>query len=268
MHVMSLSYLCIHLNQQFWCLGRIPSTSLEGIKWLSLPVSILDPHVVFIWLLCILSFPIITDFPLWKLTIFSYTINVSCWCYSLFWVLVCLVNCSMPFSIYFLCYLPAYMSAFSLKVIGSSIPNAFSHIYQTPVALLHGSPVYAVSLFFACIFLCVTIAAFMFAWFLDHIKVFVFLSCIYKPFWALCAPFIKYSFNLLYFSLYCTCLLLLIGSLCTLQHFLFLLLLIYSIVVIVLSHCVRVWIFHLPSQTVLSLSSISLPPCHLRFVQV
>ena len=105
-------------------------------------------------------------------------ILLSCpWIY-LNWQFLCLVNCSKLFSVYFSCLLPACTSAYSVQGISSPTPHAVSHICLTSVGFMHGCTVFAVSLVFVCIFLCVTIGTFKFAWFPYQIRIFVSLGCI------------------------------------------------------------------------------------------
>ena len=85
-------------------------------------------------------------------------------------VLVCFVNCPVLFSIYFSCYQPTNTFASYLKVESSSTPCAVSCICQTSVGLILGATLFAVSLGFVYIFICIASVAFMFAWLPDYTK--------------------------------------------------------------------------------------------------
>ena len=73
------------------------------------------------------------------------------------------MNCSMLFSVYFFCHLPALIFADSFIVISSSTPHAVSSICWKSTGFMHNATVFAVSLGFVYISLGVTSAAVMLA---------------------------------------------------------------------------------------------------------
>ena len=173
--------------------------------------------------------------------------------------------------------------------------HSASHM-PVSAGLVHCSKVFTVSLGFAFIFLCTVGAIFLLTCLPCHIEFFDLFCCISYGFWTLFAltllahsapayfillllslqlvlfiisviissliPFINCPFSLLYI---CIHMLWLLDDPSIPQHFLLLLLLTCSTVVIVLFYCAEAWISPLALQTDWNLSGIFPALYHLRF---